>query len=79
MRKGEDAAKVIDGIVDAWATQLDEKPEYNECPGVTLDRVALIDGDTGEPIDLGDLLKRVAERIAGSVRKSDLIARLGGD
>ena len=53
------ARALIDGLVDAWATQLVQEPEYGECPGVTL-----VDGRTGEPIDLGVLLRRVAERVA---------------
>ncbi|CAN5615390.1 hypothetical protein BH23PLA1_BH23PLA1_38260 [soil metagenome] len=64
--KGEDREAVIERVVEGWCTSLGETdPEaHARAGGFVLRKVALVDGNTNEPIDLGELTRRVAERLA---------------
>ena len=65
VRKGEDREQVIERVVTGWCTSMRETdPEKHVAKGgFMLDRVALVDENTGEPIDLGELVRRVEERL----------------
>lgn len=72
VRKGQDRQSILDELVEAWATPFVRRPLGLDIDcGVTLDRVGLIDENTGKPIDLGALLGRVANRIAEQNRSLD--------
>jgi len=61
--KGEDREEVIGALVEAWCTPMVGEVRGNESPGVTLNLVALVDANTGQPVDLGELLRRVEARL----------------
>lgn len=65
--KGVEPESVLGPLVEAWATRLEANgsDDTKASPCVTLDRVALLNGNTGEPINLGELFEFVRKRIQG--------------
>ena len=65
VKKGEDREAVIEKIVTGWCTSTSAYSceEHIGRGGFALERVALVDGNTGEPIDLGELVKRVEKQL----------------
>lgn len=65
VKKGEDREAKIEEIVTGWCASKDARGwrEHIEKGGFSLERVALVDGNTEEPIDLGELVRRVEERL----------------
>ncbi|MCZ6835475.1 MAG: pentapeptide repeat-containing protein [Planctomycetota bacterium] len=58
---------IIDELVEAWSTplpaELVKKIENGTTQGVTLNRVALFDAEREEPINFGDILRKVQARV----------------
>lgn len=76
VKRGEDRAAVIDGVVAGWLTpskvtrtksvtlsMFAAVEAHFAAGGFILDRVALVDGNTDEPIDLAELLRHVEDRL----------------
>lgn len=65
VKKGEDREAKIEEIVTGWCTSKGEWhwDEHVNNGGYLLERVALVDENTGEPIDLAELVRRVEERL----------------
>ena len=62
--EGSSAEQIIDEIVEGWCSPIEKEPNDEALrPGVTLNRVALFDVNSNEPIDLGLILRKVEERI----------------
>jgi hypothetical protein len=64
--KGEDRAAAIDRTIAGWLESKGHDLSAADrvaAGGFYLDRVALVDGNTGEPIDLGELLSEVEGRL----------------
>lgn len=65
--KGRDREEVIEELIEAWATPVegteDWAPWQNTIPGVTLNRVDLVDQNNGKAIDLTELLARLTARL----------------
>ncbi len=62
----EERDRILDEIVEAWATPLPEGIDLNEwdtVASVTLDRVVLWDAEREEPIDLRVLVRAVLDRV----------------
>ncbi len=84
--KGEDRDAVLNRIVTGWCTPTGKTgvDEHIAAGGLVVERVAFVDGNTGEPIDLDELLQAVEERLraAGAperfTSRSDLFILLRG-
>ncbi len=65
VKKGEDREAKIEEIVTGWCTSKDECDwkDHIEMGGFSLERVALVDENTDEPIDLGELVRRVEKHL----------------
>ena len=70
VKKGEGRVEVIDGIVEQWCTpsgavgiDRDAVESHVAAGGFILHDVALVDENTGEPIDLRELLEGVEQRL----------------
>ncbi|MFH0982075.1 MAG: hypothetical protein V2A79_11095 [Planctomycetota bacterium] len=65
VRRGEDRQAVLERVVRGWCAPTGaEKPaEHVAKGGFLLDRVTPVDENSGEPIDLGELVRQVEERL----------------
>jgi hypothetical protein len=71
VKKGEDRRQVIDAILAKWLCTSTKAPGEGDNPieahvasdGFFLDRVAFIDENTNEPIDLGEILRLLENRL----------------
>jgi uncharacterized protein YjbI with pentapeptide repeats len=66
--KGEDREAILERIVAGWCTATGIDPEEDleghiDAGGYCVERVRFWDANTEEPVDLGDLLRRVEERL----------------
>lgn len=78
--RGQDRDGVLERVIAGWCTPIkrravyiatfDDPPGIKELPGggIVLDRLRLVDasGDVEQDIDLGDLLREVSGRLAGT-------------
>ena len=82
---GQDREAALNAVVEGWLRPIDPSWDINQILDSegTLRDVALFDANTGEPIDLGELIRRVEERLgppadAQFMGRSDLAIRLVG-